>query len=359
MAKQAATPTRKPAAPTAPPPKVNAPARITPPQRKPDPHTAPAPEPVRTRHSNAVAKDFGDESIKGGFSERPEAFKGKSGVTYIGRIVTKPIMFSGAYIENAHDKSKSFFMASRANIEVAKAAIDGDEAAWNEAAQECPLFERGYKVKQRFAVGLYIVCTIDSKNRQAPVKRFYPWVFAGERYQNLTAIAKSLPTLESGVRMTLQQVELQMSCTDDNFQKFNIAAISSPRDFKMKRTDVWEECKQFFDGETPDSPCYLIDDTIAPDPKRDMIASLDRADGKGKGQITEEVDDRPRQTAPARGATHATAGRRPAPQAEEVPDDGGDAETTRAIDEALGDLGEGEGGGEPANEAGGDGLDDL
>lgn len=360
MAKQAATPPKKPANP---PPRIGGTsAPVSPPARQPAP--PPREAPPRTKHSNAVAKDFGDDTIKGGFSDRPETFRGKAGMTYIARMMTMPIMFAGAYVENVSDKGKSFFMASRANIDTARAAMDGDESAWKEAALECPLFERDFKVKPRFCVGLYVISTIDAKGRETRVDHFYPWVFAGERYQNFTSISKSLPTLSNGTRMKITQCELQMTCTDDNFQKFNIAAISSPRDFRMKYAEAWEKCSQFFQGDTADSPCDLIEETIAPDDKRSMMASLDRAQGLGKGQAVQEVDDHPRgrtsQPQPARGGGTSVPARRPAaqPQAEEV---GDDAETNRAIDEALGDLG-GDGGGEPAaDDGGGDGLtlDDL
>lgn len=349
MAKQAATQNKTPVKP---PPKIGPSGPVQPPARQSQAAPPPHREPTRTKHVNAQAKDFGDDSIKGGFSDRPEGFKGKAGMTYIARLVTKPIMFAGAYVENHGDKSKSFFMASRAPFDIARAAMDGDREAEAQAKLECPLFEREYKVKPRFAVGIYVVCTIDGKGRPVQVKRFYPWTFAGERYQNFSSIAKALPTLNDGTRMTLQQCELQMTCIDDNFQKFNITPITSPRDFKMTRKEVWAECSQFFDGDSPDDPCYLIDDTIAPDGKREMIASLDRAEGKGKGQAVEEVDDRPR----GRGnSTIPPPGRQPGRQQPESEPDGNDEETSKAIDEALGDLG-GEGG--DPEPGGGDGGGD-
>jgi len=339
MAKQAATPPKESPKP---PPKIGTGTTVQPPPKR----TAMPPEVVLTKSSNAQAKDFGDETIKGGFSERPEGFRGKTGMTYIARIVTKPIMFAGAYVENHGDKSKSFFMASRAPFDIAKAAMDGDRDAETQAKLECPLFEREYKVKPRFCVGLWVVCTIDSKGRATMLKKFYPWTFAGERYQNLTSIGKALPTLANGDRLKIQQVELQMTCTDDGFQKFNITPITSARDIKMKSSEVWAECSQFFEGDSPDSPCYLIEETIAPDSRRDMIASLDRAEGRGKNQAVEEVDEVPRgrQTQTRTSERPAQGQRRPAAPAQE-PD--GDEETTRAIDEALGDLGGNDGGGDP------------
>lgn len=356
MAKQSTT--KPPAQAPKPPPKIGTGAPVQPPPKQSTP--PPRNEPIRTKQTNAQAKDFGDETIKGGFSDRPETFKGKAGMTYIARIVTKPIMFSGTYVENHADKSKSFFMASRCPIDIARAAMDGDREAEAQAKLDCPLFEREYKVKPRFIVGLFVVCTIDGKGRASMLKKFYPWTFAGERYQNLTSIGKALPTLSNGDRLKIQQVELQMVCTDDNFQKFNITPITSARDIKMKASEVWAECSQFFDGDNADSPCYLVEETIAPDSRRDMIASLDRAEGKGRGQAVEEVEDRPRdrQSAPRQGGTTTNTQRR---QSDPVPDTGNDEETNRAIDEALGDLGgDGGGDGDPApaaDDGGGDEFD--
>lgn len=369
MAAAPVRPQIKPPASTTRPAQAPAPSKpaAAPPARRTAPAAAkpPAQPPVRTGAKNARAYDFGDETVKGGFTKRPEAFKGKAGMTYVLRIVTFPVAYFGSYIENKSDPSKSFFLPSRANYDDAKAAFDGDDDAAARASQDCPLFARGYKIQMKFVCGVYVAGRIDGKGRFEKSGTFHPWSFGGERYQNLTNLARVLPFKADGkTRVSMRSVEIMAACTDDKYQKFNLAAVTSKSDIKVPWAEVWDSVKQFFDGDTPDSKCDKIEEFIEPESKRDMIADLDRVDGNGAGQV-EEPDDAPAPKPAARTAKPAGRASKPAPAADPE-ETGDDADTAAAIDAALGGLegdeppaegdeapSEGDGDGEP----GGDGLE--
>lgn len=257
--------------------------------------------PTRTAQRNAQAKDFGDESVKGGFNERPEAFRGKAGMTYVIRFVTLPVAYFGSYVQNKSDPSKSFFMQSRADYADSEAAYNGDQEAEARASEQCPLWERKEKIQQKFVAGIFLVGKEDSKGRFEKVGAFYPWSFGGERYASLTNICRSLPTKPDGSRLSIKAVEIRAQCTDDKYQKFNLAAVTTASQIKMKWDAVWDEVKGYFEGDST-TPCDKIEEFLKPDSKRDMIASLDRAHGKSQDAV-EEVDDAP----PARQGKHADA----------------------------------------------------
>lgn len=363
MAKQAAT-TRtvnKPAA-VAPPARRQAAPSAPPPVQRPA--AAPAPKPQHadvagtTRPAAKVSTskryEFGDPNVKGGFSDRPEMFKGKPGYTYRIRIVAMPQSFFGSYVENKADPSKSFFCPSRAPYDVAEAAYQGDDEASKRAAEACPLWERGYKIQQKFICGIYVVERSDSKGRTEKVRQFVPWSFGGERYKAFGNIVAALPARPDGRPGSIRSIEILAQCTDDRYQKFSLTPVMG--ESRMKWGEVWAECKDHFSGDNPDSDCQVIDDAVAPDDKRKMIESLDRAEGRGQGAV--EEPDAPAPTARrAGGAAPARAPRQPDPEP-----DAGDpgAEIDAALEGLGGDEGgtyeEGDGGGV---ESGGDPEVDL
>ena len=301
------------------------------------------------RSKNARTFDFGDDTVKGGYNDRPEAFKGKAGMTYIIRIITAPVVYYGAFIENKAEPNKSFFMQSRAKVEDAEAAYNGDDEAANRAAQDCPLFAKKFKIQRKFVCGIFIVGREDSKGRYEKDGRFMPWSFGGERYASLTNLSRSLPTKADGKRVSIHAVEIRATCKDDRYQKFDLMPVTSKNDTRMPWDSVWEEVKQHFDGDDRHSVCSKIEDFIQPDSKRDMIDSIDRADGRGEGGIEEPDDEKP-------AARSSKPGKKPAPKPEpEESDEGGDEEGS-ALDEALSDVEESSesGDGESSDE-----LDDV
>lgn len=333
-------------------PKVTPKQKPTEPEKKP---TAEKPaEKVRStagttgpavRSKNARSYDFGDENVKGGYNDRPEAFKGKAGMTYIIRIVTTPVAYFGAFVENKSEPNKSFFMQSRANYEDAEAAYNGDEAAEARAAEECPIFARKMKIQQKFVCGIFIVGKEDQRGRYEKDGRFMPWSFGGERYQSLTNLARSLPTKSDGNRISIHAVEIRATCKDDRYQKFDLMPVTQKADLKMSWPDVWEEVKQHFSGDDRTSTCDKIEDFIQPDSKRDMIESIDRASGGGSGAVEEPEDPAPRRDKPS--------GKRPAKKDPEPDEDEGDS----ALDEALADVEEGSGDTEESGDS--EELDDV
>jgi len=244
MAKQAAT-TRtvnKPAAVVPPPARRAAPPPASTAQR---PAAAPAARPAAvagtTRPATSKAStskryEFGDPNVKGGFSDRPEMFKGKPGYTYRIRIVSMPQAYFGAYVENKADASKSFFSPSRAPYDIAEAAYQGDDEAARQAAEACPLWERGYKIQQKFICGIYVVERSDSKGRTEKVRQFVPWSFGGERYKAFSNIVSALPPKPDGSPGSIRGIEILAQCTDDRYQKFSLTPVmGAPR---MKWSEV-------------------------------------------------------------------------------------------------------------------------
>lgn len=287
--------------------------------------------PARTAQRNAQAKDFGDESVKGGFNDRPEAFRGKAGMTYVIRFVTLPVAYFGSYVQNKSDPSKSFFMQSRADYADSEAAYNGDQEAESRASEQCPLWERKEKIQQKFVAGIFLVGKEDSKGRFEKVGAFYPWSFGGERYASLTNICRSLPTKPDGSRLSIKAVEIRAQCTDDKYQKFNLAAVTTASQIKMKWDAVWDEVKGYFEGDST-TPCDKIEEFLKPDSKRDMIASLDRAHGNSQDAV-EEIEDAP----PVRQNKRADAkpSARRAPEAEPEDVGGGGDSASEDLESAL------------------------
>lgn len=342
------------AAKAAPKTSVAAPTKVSPKPRASEP--APA-APTRaaagstTASKNARTFDFGDESVKGGFSDRPEAFKGKAGYTYIIRVVTTPVAYFGSFVENKSEPNKSFFMQSRADYDIAAEAYAGNAEAEQQAAEQCPLWERKMKIQQKFVCGIYVVAKEDKQGRRERVGQFYPWSFGGERYQSLTNLSRSLPSKADGSRTSIRAVEIRATCKDERFQKFDLMPVTTKADMQMSWAEVWEDVKQHFKGADHHSPCDKIEEFVAPDSKRDMIASLDRAAGVGENAV-EEPDDAPPPRRAAAGKGSAPA-RRPAPP---PPQD--DAES--ALDACLEDVSSAEPEEPEEGEApAGDELDDV
>jgi len=347
-----------------PPAKISPPAKVSPKAKPAEDQEESAAAPSRsssgsTKARNARTYDFGDESVKGGYNDRPESFKGKAGITYILRIVTTPVAYFGAHIENSSDPSKSFFMTSRADFDTCAAAYEGDDReAVARAAEQCPLWERQFKIKQKFVCGIYVVGKEDSRGRFEKVGQFFPWSFGPERYQSLTNVARSLPSKPDGSRVSIHAVELRASCKDDRFQKFDIVPVTSKNDMKMTWADVWDEVKGYFEGDDRKSVCDKIEQFLEPDSKRDMIASIDRAQGASQNAVEEPDDPPARRSAPKSSpkSTPAKAASRSG-SAEE------DSEPESALDDALSDV-EGDGSGEEASDdtgesSGDDDLDDV
>lgn len=293
-----------------------------------------------------VSTDFADESIRGGLSDRPETYKGKTGRRDKVRIVTMPLSFFGARVEFKHDKNKGFFAISHANHADAKA---GNMPALK---KQCPLYRRGYTVGERFVVLLWWISSIDSKGREVKKDAVLPWVFAGERYSALRNIQAALPPVAStGQKRTILSCELLIECTDDNFQKMNITHILPP---STKLAEVRARVSEYFTEEAQatldPSGCSLLLETVEPEPLANLENSLDRAEGRGRFaeearadefDAGEEADPEEDAPAPAPAARRAPPARAPAarpaarPVAPEEPEPGEDDAIEEDPDEAA------------------------
>lgn len=224
---------------------------------------------------------FGDKSIKGGMKTRPEHFKAKRNWKYRVRILTDPVGYFAARVENKADPSKSFMGLSLAPYAISLAASQGDAAAEAEAKKVCPLWAAGYKVERRFVSALWVISKIDDKGRETSENRILPFAFAGEKYQAITGILDVLPiNPKTGQRIPLQAIEILATCTDETYQKMTFTPIVTAAQMKTTWADTKAALASILaDPNDPNSACGIIDDFIEPDDRRSMIASLQRANG--------------------------------------------------------------------------------
>lgn len=230
--------------------------------------------------------DFGREDIKGGYLERPDGYSAKRGRTDRIRILTDPVSYFGARVG---DENTGFFAISRADHD------DIEAGNFDKCEKDCPLFARGYgpKIKQRFCVLVHHISSTDGKGREKKVDQILPWNFPKQKYEQLHNIAKNLPLgSKSGKPLPLRTVELSVSCEDEKFQKIHIAPITDPGRLSCRLSDSWELAKEYFeDDKDPSSECSLVVETVSPEPKQELLASLDRIEKKIAGGGGDEFDD--------------------------------------------------------------------
>ncbi len=270
------------------------------------------------RPATSRVTDFSDPNVKAGFSERPERFSGVDGHTYRCRVMTLPVEYYGAQVKSLAT-GKGFFAHSDANIDDIIAALkDNDPEAFERCKQQCELFARGYQVGPRFAVLLYVAS--ETAPRKVTVNRMWPWAFGGQIYNQIRQIVETLPPKPDGKPMPLASIELQMQCTDANWQKWTITPIVDKAMHVSNVLKVIDEfAHEFHDPRNPargGSP--LVDEFIAPEGRIHMAASLDRAEGKGRfaagsSDPGDAVGGDPVQQ-PARGGRQSAARGQPATQ---------------------------------------------
>lgn len=221
--------------------------------------------------------DFGDESIRGGFRERPTKFKMEANRRYRLRIMTKPLAYYGS---NVQGTDSGFYALSLADYETAKAAIDGDNAALARARQQCPLFERGLTVDRRWVVLIHLI-GVEARGRMTRLNQILPWSFGRDKYSKLTEIYKTLRTT-SGQQIPMSAIELNVLCNDANFQKADITPITNPSQMVCRYNDSLAACaNELYEPNNPEAGSPLLDDFLEPDSREDLIRSLNRVTGQG------------------------------------------------------------------------------
>lgn len=292
--------------------------------------------------SKTVKRQIGwdDDSIKtGGYIERPDKYTPKKGRTDRIRLMTLPIIYFGASVGG---EGNGFYGVSCAKYEDAYlAVVEGDEEALERCKKQCPLFERGYPVKQRFvALIWHISSEARAGGKATKVNQFYPYPFAGTVYEQIRDAAKSLPLNASGKKTDIRLVELQVTCTDDRYKKVTVIPIVEKRQHQTTWAEAVEAAKDLFTEDSgnpmrlPDGDkCQLIIDTILPESRQSLLASINRVEGKESGGSEAETDE---------FATPARRGKKPAKAEESLEEDAGELNDEGLEEPGDDDLGGGE-----------------
>lgn len=237
---------------------------------------------------------FDDESIKSSNrNDRPDKYKGKKGRTDRIRFMTDPEKFFGANIKGATEGS-GFFAISVADPEDCQAALTGDPAAIKRCEKVCPLWKRNYPIVEKYAALVFWIAA-EQGGKTKRMNQSMPYVYGGDKGVMLRDIQKSLPVNpKTGKPVPLQSVELIVNCDDDRFQKLRFLPVTS----KAQKLTTYDECKEAVGGDFEDpadltSRCQVIEDSIAPEPASNLIASIGRAE-KGEDVADDDDDFKPK-----------------------------------------------------------------
>lgn len=225
-----------------------------------------------------------DETVSGSaYGDRPEVYKARPGSTDIVRIVTHPISYFIVSV-NPKNSDKGFSTVCRAEHEdIMEGITDGnDREAKKRAEDACPALAAGYPVKRRFVCLLYHVARVNSKGQAKKVRQVMPFVIDGGKFENLRSIAQGLPvSSKTNKKRGLHSVELQITCTDAQFQKLNFSLAPTIMEEWAKAKPVIDDA--FDDGWNINGEgCSLIEETMAPESLQQLKQSIERVSGKGR-----------------------------------------------------------------------------
>lgn len=285
--------------------------------------------------------DFNDPNIRGGLTNRPEHYKAVAGRVDRVRLMTLPLTYLSASINPAEaDKGriKGFNAMSLADLDDGLAAINGDAAALERCKAACPIFQRGYDVKQRFVVLMWWISS-QQNGRSVKKDQLLPFAFAGDKYAMLRTIMSGLPiNPQTKQPRALATIELDLtinSKADEGFQKIQFVPIPGPDGHQSTYKEAKERIQEVMVGDLDPSAagylaqeCVLLTEFLELETRANLIRSLDRVEGKGGEQ--DEFANNGAAPAPARPAAAgrpAPARRQapapaPAPVEEAPPDDG-------------------------------------
>jgi hypothetical protein len=278
--------------------------------------------------TNSRQIGFDDPTVKaGGYKERPEVYKAKSGILDRVRIMTPAIRFYGARVADPANDEKGFFAPSLADPADSKLAAEGDEDAIQRCKKVCPLYRHDFKIVERFAVLLYHIRS-SRGGRSKDIGQAIPWVIDGGKYGTLRTIQEGLPVNpKDNKRLQIQRIELDITPTSEGgaekYQKLSIV----PQVSRGQQVTQWQDCVEavgdlFEDPEDMTSTCSLLMECIEPEPFQKLETSIRRMTESGGGGDDEFTET-------GRGQTRAPQGRaRPAPaagsEAEPDADEAGD-----------------------------------
>lgn len=302
--------------------------------------------------------NWDDDTIKGGgYNERPDVYKAKQGYTDIIRFITAPVSL---LLVNVNPKGgKGFSTPTLADYDdVMEGFIDGnDKEAQKRAKEKCPALQRGYGVKRRFVALVWHAYRVNRKGQRKKVMQAIPMIFDGGKYEMIHAIKKSLPPIK-GKRRPLHLAEIQITCTDSQFQKMNFSMNPTP---SQKWAEVRAEVEDLFEnGFDPTEEVELVEAVTEAESFQSLRESLDRVEGKGnfedddddsdeweeETEDDEEEEERPRRRKkkapakkkrPTKKKSRRKAKPKPEPEEDDDEDVDDDDELADELDEALDD----------------------
>lgn len=242
-------------------------------------------------NKKALRIGFDDNTIKGGLRDKPETYRARAGVVDRVRVMTRPIRFFGARVENKHNPQKSFFALSLADPEDSLAASQGDTKALARCRESCPLYKHDYKIVERFIMLLYHSRS-SARGRVKEVNSAIPWTIDGGKYGNLRTIQAGLPVNpKTGKPVPLQRIELDITCSNEGgaevYQKLNIVPIVARAQHAVPYAESVAAVRDLFaDPDDLDSDCVLVQECLEPESYQSLEQSIQRAQG-GSGDDVE------------------------------------------------------------------------
>jgi len=237
--------------------------------------------------------------------ERPERFDPDSpGTIYRVRILTHPIKYVGARVENIVDPTKSFWTSSAASLDDMRAGN------WEAVDAMCPLFRRGIiphdyrSIADSFIRRISLVMVIAKRSttgKETRVMQAYPWVFNGPAWRSIHAIAAEL-----GDGDDIRNHELSVQCTDAKYKKLEIHKLDSTKyisDFDqcIAAARDYFNTEEGYQSQDPES-CECILASIEPEPMASLEKSIARAFGQDENGDGEMIVSGAGKPAPGRAS---------------------------------------------------------
>lgn len=181
-----------------------------------------------------------DQSITGGFkgANKERQFKGEIGVTYIIRVMTECEEYRVHVVDDVREPDKNG-EPQVFNMICSKTWDSGAED-WTGECEGC---ERDYVLNNKYISGVLVVGSYKGRSKVPqkidPANAAHYWPFGGDKYRKLSDIALTLSRAKKP--RTLKQVELEVSCEDETFQKLNIQISQGEALTTRAHIEAWNE----------------------------------------------------------------------------------------------------------------------
>lgn len=320
---------------------------------------------------------FEDQSVRSGFGDRPNTYKAEAGRRDRIRILTMPGLYASVPLTVLKEDEKTglrkevfFAVPSLVNPTdpgnedlLYDALVSNDKQSLEKCREICPYFRKGFKVRPRFPVLIHHISSSSTGKRDRKEDKFLVWDIPSTVYSLIRDLIASLPkSKKTGKPVDIRLVELDVSCTDTQFQKININTITSASALSYTFAESMEmarESGQFVD-DAPEKdsqlePYHVVDllAVIRPDSEQDAMDTIARAMTKVSKSFVDDTDDidladedlenDPEPVSRSSKTSRVgSAGKKKNTKKKQIPDD--DEDLAAEIEEAIGDLSDGLGG---------------